>query len=244
MDIEGTYTLQASPEGVWQSLGDLQLLLRALPEIERLTPIDDQRIAITLHLRHSLLRGVYSGIITLQERQKPHYCRFVIEGDGQGNPLSGRGVLELHRRNDTTVITYRGQVQIGKAETRLAQAVARGATRLLIQRLLTTLTCQLQTRSSESDAVPEAKGTVVETGVRRLRLPGGALVVLPSAPMLVTPLKEGLAQTLTQKVAHLLHLDDIDAEQTARWKKRARQIGVVSALLFLVWVGTRIPRRP
>jgi carbon monoxide dehydrogenase subunit G len=244
MDIEGTYTLQASPEGVWQSLGDLQLLLRALPEIERLTPIDDQRIAITLHLRHSLLRGVYSGIITLQEQQKPHYCRFVIESDGQGNPFSGRGVLELHRRNDTTVITYRGQVQIGKTETRLAQAVARGATRLLIQRLLTTLTCQLQTRSSERDAVPESKETMAETGVRKLHLPGGTLVILPSAPMLVAPLKEGFVQTLTQKVAHLLHLDNIDAEQTARWKKRARQIGVVSALLFLVWVGTRIPRRP
>ena len=243
MDIEGTYTLQASPEGVWQSLGDLQLLLRALPEIERLTPIDDQRIAITLHLRHSLLRGVYSGIITLQEQQKPHYCRFVIESDGQGNPFSGRGVLELHRRNDTTVITYQGQVQIDKTETQLAQAVARGATRLLIQRLLTTLTCQLRTRSSESDAVSEVKETVVEAGVRKLRLPGGALVILPSAPALATPLKEGLAQTLTQRVAHLFHLDDTDAEQAARWKKRARQIGVASALLFLVWVGTRIPRR-
>ena len=36
MEIEGTYTLQASPEEVWQCLMDTQVLRSAIPGVEQL----------------------------------------------------------------------------------------------------------------------------------------------------------------------------------------------------------------
>lgn len=240
MDIEGTYTLQAVPDVVWHSLGDRQMLLRALPGVEVLEQRDEQSFIFTLNLKHSLLRGTYSGRATLIERQEPYHCRILIESDGQSNAFSGSGVIHLHQRDGATIITYQGNVQIGRADTQLAQVVTRGATKMVIQRMLTGLAGQLQAEIAAP--VPAVEETSALMASRRLRLPGGTIVVLPPPPMTETPSAPKPLHTLAQTLVRWLHLGAGNPEQEALWTRRVLRGSIAAALLFLVWVGMRLPR--
>lgn len=241
MDIEGTYTLQAPPDVVWHSLGDRLMLLRALPGVEGLEQSDEQCFTFTLNLKHSLLRGTYTGKAILMDRQEPYHCRILLESDGQSNSFSGSGVIHLHQRDEATVITYQGNIQIGKADTHIAQAVARGATKMVIQRMLTGLAGQLQAEIAPSIPVVEETSALMVS--RKLHLPGGAIVVLPPSPVTETPSRPRPFYMLAQTAVRWFRLGAGNPEQEALWTKRVQRGSITAALLFLVWVGTRLPRR-
>src|SRR5205085_7811181 len=73
MDIEGTYTLQASAEEVWQCLMDTQVLRHAIPGVEQVERLDDYKHTITLHVKQTPLMGSYHGQVTIAEQHYPYY---------------------------------------------------------------------------------------------------------------------------------------------------------------------------
>src|SRR6266700_3271642 len=139
MNINGTYTFQASPEVVWTLLMDIQTLHRTIQGIERLERTGEDTYAFTLHIKHASLRGSYS------------------ENASEDN-VTQLEVSHIHN----------GHMAIS--------------------------------------TFPE-KSSFLHTIVRQL----------------------GLGD------------NDLLLEQ--QWVNRLRRIGIVSMLLFLVWVGTRLPRR-
>jgi len=61
MNITGTYTLQATPEEIWQCLSSRQVVNSALPGIERLEQLDTQNYLLSLHIKQAPLMGTYHG---------------------------------------------------------------------------------------------------------------------------------------------------------------------------------------
>jgi carbon monoxide dehydrogenase subunit G len=243
MDVEGTYTLQAVPEVVWRSLADRQKLVSALPGLEQLEQIDSggQSYLLTIHLKHSLLRGVYTSKITLVEKQFPYYCRILIESDKQPNTLSGSGTIYLKQRDQATVIAYQGSLQVGKAGTRLPLALTRGAAKLVLQRLLNGLASQLPVEMTVSTPSSNEQGELSADGVWQ---PAGSIAISsPATSSHTAPAQSQVFTLAAQKLVRWLHLGADDIEQQALWVTRVRRIGIATALLFLVWVGTRLPRR-
>ena len=52
MDIQGTYTLPASPTEVWHYLLDTQLLQLTVPGIEHLEQVSEHTYAIAVNIKH------------------------------------------------------------------------------------------------------------------------------------------------------------------------------------------------
>ena len=50
-------------------------------------------------------------------------------------------------------------------------------------------------------------------------------------------------QNVLHTLVHQLGLGNGDPVVEEQWVGRVRQFGIVSALLLLVWVGTRLPKR-
>ena len=55
MDIDGTYTLQAAPEVVWNLLMDQDMLQQNIPGMERLEQTGEDTYTFTLHIKHAPL---------------------------------------------------------------------------------------------------------------------------------------------------------------------------------------------
>ncbi len=126
MDIEGTYTLQASPEDVWRCLMDQQVLRHAIPGVEKLESLGQHEHGITLQIRQPPLIGVYHGRVMLTDQHYPYHYSIAIEGEGRQSTINGHGVIHLSGRGENTVVAYKGTVNIGKLGTLLPAPVVKG----------------------------------------------------------------------------------------------------------------------
>ncbi len=131
MDIEGTYTLQAPPEEVWDCLKDQQVLRRTIPGVERIEALSEEKYAVAIHVGATPLTGSYQGQITVTERQPPYYYRIAIEGEGQQSSINGVGDIHLSSQGENTIVSYKGKLNLGKLDGTLPTPVIRGTAKLL-----------------------------------------------------------------------------------------------------------------
>ncbi len=233
MEIEGTYTLHTTPEEVWQLLANQQTLLHTIPEIKQLERVDEFTQTLALHLTYTPLAGTYYGSVHIAERRQPNHSHIVIESvrDTQ-NTMSGEAILDLQSHEDTTIVTYTGDITLHKAGTQLQRTVIKGAAKLLIQQFFTTLEEQLWQQQAAKKRVEEE--IVIQTAVQR-----------PTSQARADTSQEQTQHvSFLQRIVHILRLGNGSASEEIRWTQRIRRTGYASMLLFLVWVGTRIiPRR-
>lgn len=232
MEIEGTYTLQASAEDVWCGMMKREVLLQALPNIESLEQTDPSTFLLTLHVTYPPLIGVYTGRLALHEEQFPTRFRLQVEAEGNKGSLHANGFVELQERAENTIIVYRGTVNLGKLTPLLPRSVFKGGTRLLAQQYFAALSDQLHAQGlSPQPPLVEQNATL-----KHVERNGAALHA-------AFPVEEAPA-TFSRTLARTLRLGGGNPAQEERWARRVRRAGIFSGLLLLVWIGTRLPRRP
>jgi carbon monoxide dehydrogenase subunit G len=239
MDVEGTYTLQSSPEDIWQSLMDRQVLLRTVPGIEQLEQLDKDTYALAIHIKHAPLIGTYHGYVTVTEQQYPYHYRLIIDGEGRQSMLSGSGVVHLSQRDSMTIIAYKGTLNLGKLGTLIPAAIIKGTAKLLLQQFFMALADHLRAKLPAQVAVSaELEGAlpVQQPGENSIVLP------LPAVPAQEQP-KSALYSTFLYTIVHWFGLGAGNPQDEALWTMRLRRVGIVSGLLLLVWIGTRLPRK-
>ncbi len=237
MNIEGTYTLQAPPQAVWQCLKDKELLLRTFPGLVRFEPAGDDAYEIALQVKSLPLNGTYYGLAHVTENLQPHYYHVMITttGDDTQNMLSGNGGIHIKEHNGNTIITYKGSITLSKRGLRVSPAVVKGAAKLLLQQFFTVLAEQLRLQYS-----PQIVATEELAGATVIRQSGGDIVLLPRVT--ADEAQEERAP-IFRTIVRFLGLGGGDPEEEDRWIRRIRRIGIISGLLMLVWIGTRLPRR-
>jgi carbon monoxide dehydrogenase subunit G len=231
MDIEGTYTLQATPDEVWQCLMDPQALQRAIPGVEHLEALDDSTFDITLHMQYAPLRGLYSGRIRIFEQQYPTSYRIVIEGNSRQRSITCEGRVHLSNHGGNTIISYTCSLSQGKPGLLLPAPLVRGTAKLFLQQFFSALAEYLRSLQ------PVSAGEL-----DMFDLPANLMVeeveVEEDIDRATVP-----PPTLLHRLIHLLRLGHGDAQAEEHWVQRTRRLGMVCGLLALVWVGTRLPRR-
>jgi carbon monoxide dehydrogenase subunit G len=242
MDIEGTYTLQASPEDVWRCLMDQQVLLHAIPGVERLDLLGENKHGITLQIRQSPLIGVYHGHVMLTEQHYPYHYSLVFEGEGRQSTISGQGVVHLSGRGENTIVAYKGKINLGRLGTLLPAPVVKGAARLLLNQFFSSLAAYMRTlqpaytREGGADRGRERQGHVPAQA-------GEEYAFFASTPASPFHPDQSVQPGFLPSIVHNLRLGHADPELEKMWIQRVRRVGVLCALLTLVWVGTRLPRR-
>jgi carbon monoxide dehydrogenase subunit G len=235
--IEGTYTLQTSPEGAWRCLMDEQMLRQAIPGLDHLERLDEQTLAITVHIRQAPLIGAYHGHITVTDQQYPYYYSLAVEGEGGQSKIHGSGVVHLHARGTYTIVVYKGSLHLGMPGTLLPPLVVKGAAKHFIQQFFATLTEEIRAMAFPSSEAPETLTDLART--MDYTHERSNVITLPREQITVKEARKGYPYPLI----HLLRLGKGDPQQEEEWATRIKRTGVVALLLLLVWVGTRLPKR-
>jgi carbon monoxide dehydrogenase subunit G len=238
MNIEGTYTLQAPLPIVWQCLKDKELLLRTFPGLVRFEPAGNDAYEIALQVKSLPLSGTYYGLAHVTEDLQPHYYHVMITtmGDDSQNVLSGNGGIHISEQKGNTVITYKGSITLSKLGMDVSPTVEKGAAKLLLQQFFTVLAEQLRLQS-----IPRTVASEEIAGAAVIRQAGGDIVILPRVTD--EPRQEEERVPISHTIIRFLGLGGDDPDEEERWAQRIRRIGIVSGLLLLVWIGTRLPRR-
>src|ERR1043165_316212 len=113
MKIEGSHELRARPERVYETLIDPAALQRCIPGCERLEKTGENSYSTTLRAGVGSIKGVFTGNVRIEDVRSPEHYRIVVDGKGQPGFLKGSGDIDLEERDQITVVTYKGDVQVG-----------------------------------------------------------------------------------------------------------------------------------
>src|SRR6266576_2216460 len=139
MDINGTYTLQASPEVVWTLLMDLQTLQHTIQGIERLERTGEDTFAFTLQIKHEQLRGSYSGNAVATKLEYPYSYHIRAEGEGSPGTFHAEWNITLTAHDENTVVAYQGSLHFSRTNAQLPSPLVKGTIKVLIQHFFTAV---------------------------------------------------------------------------------------------------------
>lgn len=234
MNIEGTYTLQASPQEVWRCLTDQEILGVTIPGLQHIKQVDPNIYDVTLTMSNRLLSGSHHGVMTLSEQQYPYHYRLTFTSDSDTN-LSGVGSIHLHEREHKTIVAYKGTLTTNKSGSKLTPALIKGAIKHFIQQYFQHLAEYLRSHAHTSQSGQPDTYEHLE-----IASTNSDFIIIPRN---TSPLETPLPDTLAARIVRLLRLGSQDAQAQLQWEQRIRRTGTITGLAILIWVGTRLPRR-
>ncbi|MBA2682702.1 MAG: hypothetical protein H0U76_30465 [Ktedonobacteraceae bacterium] len=229
MNIEGTYTLQATSEEVWRYLMEPEILRTTLPGVESVERVDEGVYDITVALHYASFKGSYQGRLIFSEQHYPYHYRLKVEREEDA--LNGSGSVNLSAHGDTTTVAYKGTLTTNRMGIQLPQLMTKGAVKLFIQQYFLALAERLQSEQSRVEQEAGKNGFIRRSTIIELE------TVQEQEEQRV------LQTTIYSRIVSLFRLGVGDPVQEIAWAQRLRRFSVVSSLLFLVWVGTRLPGR-
>ena len=164
MKIEGTHEMRAPRDRVFKALTDPAVLQRSIPGCERLEQTAENSYSVTLRAGVGSIKGVFKGNVRLEEIQPPAHFRMAIDGKGQPGFLKGTGELDLEERDGVTVVSYKGDVQVGGTIAGVGQRMIQGAARMMAAQFFTAVEAEAQTAPDE----PPPKHGFFRTALRWL----------------------------------------------------------------------------
>lgn len=113
MKIEGSHSLAAARPRVFALLLDPQVLKRAIPGCEEITPAGENTFRISMKAGLATIRGKVDGEIRIEESRAPEHYRLSMKGKGMGSFVNGWANLDLTETEAGTEVRYEGEAQIG-----------------------------------------------------------------------------------------------------------------------------------
>ena len=164
MKIEGTNSLSAKRERVYQALIDPEVLQRCIPGCEKLELTSENTYAATIRAGVGAIKGVFNGAVRLEDMRPPTHYRIVVEGKGAPGFLKGSGDLDLEEQDEGTLIKYTGDVQLGGTIAGVGQRMIQGTVKMMASQFFTALEAEAQTETGQ----PPPKHGFFRTALRWL----------------------------------------------------------------------------
>jgi carbon monoxide dehydrogenase subunit G len=149
MKIEGTHELAAARERVYKALVDPAVLQRCIPGCERLEKTGENTYSATLRAGVGSIKGVFTGNVKLEDMREPSHYRISVDGRGQPGFLKGSGDLDLEEKDGATVVTYRGDVQVGGTIAGVGQRMIQGTAKMMAAQFFTAIEAEAKTGANE-----------------------------------------------------------------------------------------------
>ncbi len=112
MKVEGTYTLPAPRQRVWELLNDPAVLARATPGVKQLDPLGNDTYRATIEVGVGPVKGAYAGQVSIADRVPLERLTLKVEGSGRPGTIKATGELRLAEHDGQTVVTYTGDAQV------------------------------------------------------------------------------------------------------------------------------------
>lgn len=112
MKVEGTYTLPAPRQRVWQLLNDPKVLARATPGVKQLDPLGGDTYKATIEVGVGPVKGTYDGKVSIADRSEPERMTLKVEGGGKAGTIKATGELRLEEQDSETLVAYSGDAQV------------------------------------------------------------------------------------------------------------------------------------
>jgi hypothetical protein len=143
MKIEGSHTLAAPRQRVYELLTDHHALAKLLPGCEKLEPAGADTYSVTMKLGIAALSGSYQGRVRLSEQKPPEGLRLSVQARAPGGVAEGSGSLELKEKGGKTTVHYAGEVKVSGLLASVGQRLLDSAAKMVIAQFFKNLEKEL-----------------------------------------------------------------------------------------------------
>ena len=137
MRVSGAGTLHAPPEAVWAALADRDVLVRAIPGIERLEVSGSGRLEFTITAAIAAVSGTYAGDAAVRQADPPSVLRLHISAAGARGTISADVVVRLApAAGAATEVSYEADAEVAGPIARIGQLMLASIVRRLTEDFL------------------------------------------------------------------------------------------------------------
>jgi 2-furoyl-CoA dehydrogenase large subunit len=129
---EGTITVPAPPDRVWQTLLDPRELAVVIPGCHALEAVGQNAYRAEVNIGVGPVRGRYDARIRLEDLVEPRSFKLVGEGIGALGQARGEGVVVLSPNAAGTSVSYRYSVEVGGKVAAVGGRMLEGAAKVLV----------------------------------------------------------------------------------------------------------------
>ena len=144
MKVEGTFTIDAEREKVWDLLMSPETLAGCIPGCESFEPVDADTYNVKMRVGVGGVRGNYSGSVTIADRQRLESYRMVVQGRGRGGSVRGEGVLSFADIAGGTQVSVEGDAQVTGVVARVGQRLMGNVSRTLMNQFFNCLKSKIE----------------------------------------------------------------------------------------------------
>ncbi|HYN71252.1 MAG TPA: carbon monoxide dehydrogenase subunit G [Nakamurella sp.] len=127
MKIAGSAVVHADPARTWGAITDPSVLATVIPGCEVLTPIEDNRFALTVTLGVASIKGSYSGEVSFADLVEPSSLTMRANGSGAPGTIDTTvGVTLTVQPEGTTRVDYDADAVVGGMVGGVGQRVLAG----------------------------------------------------------------------------------------------------------------------
>jgi len=131
--LEGKYTYKASQQQVWDLFNNPEHLKKAIPGCQKLEEREPGKYEALSKIGIAAVKGTYSGKFEVLDAEPPNRYRLIGEGSGTPGFVKGEGLMEFSQEGENTVVTYRGEVQVGGLIAGVGQRLIGGIAKMMIK---------------------------------------------------------------------------------------------------------------
>ncbi|HEY7912636.1 MAG TPA: SRPBCC domain-containing protein, partial [Blastocatellia bacterium] len=95
------------------------------------------------------IKGVFTGNVRLEDVRPPSHYKMIVDGTGQPGFLKGAGELDLEEHDGVTVVSYKGDVQVGGTIASVGQRMIQGAAKMMATQFFTAIEAEAKTEAHE-----------------------------------------------------------------------------------------------
>jgi len=146
--ISGSYTIRAARDAVFARVTDPQAIASCLPGVENLNQVTPDQYEMAMTVAIGPVKGTFQGKVQLADINPPESYRMAVEGQGKPGFARGVGSVQLRVIDDqTTEITYEGDVELGGPFAGVAQRMLGGVAKRMIEQFFACIERQMSASS-------------------------------------------------------------------------------------------------
>lgn len=145
MKLEGKYTYKASQQVVWDLFNNPKCLQKAIPGCKKLEEREPGKYDAVSQIGIAAVKGTYSGKFEVLDPEPPNRYRLIGEGSGSPGFVKGEGIMEFSQEDESTVVSYTGEVQVGGLIAGVGQRLISGIAKMMIKEFFRKMKKELKT---------------------------------------------------------------------------------------------------
>ncbi|MGH9939739.1 MAG: SRPBCC family protein [Blastocatellia bacterium] len=171
MKVEGSHTIKAPRELLYQLMIDPEILRRCVPGVQSLEAAGDGSYKMTLKAGVGSIKGAFTGSIRLDEMREPEHYKMIVDAKGPPGFLKGEGSIDLVEQGEETLVNYSGETSVGGTIAGVGQRMVQSTAKMMAGQFFAAIEAEAVAivKAGESGQYTPPKQGFIRNTIRQIR---------------------------------------------------------------------------